>query len=136
MDAYPDAIHSGRHYALHLEAEMLSLQRVDDYSLAGDGFALFLTTAPSPSVAKLTISAYSGTSSKPEISFLPDQHLLRFLDDAGRLITCKPILGLSKAFLIGDISDLSAFPAFQLPLLFLGTSNKWHDFMRRFLDMT
>ncbi|MEZ4617395.1 MAG: hypothetical protein R2867_18055 [Caldilineaceae bacterium] len=85
--------------------------------LAGDGFALFLTTAPSPSVAKLTISAYSGTSSKPK-SLLPDQHLLRFLDDVAALITCKPILGLSKAFLIGDISDLSAFPAFQLPLPF------------------
>ncbi|MEZ4683016.1 MAG: hypothetical protein R2932_53285 [Caldilineaceae bacterium] len=38
LDAYPDAIHSGRHYALHLEAEMLSLQRVDDYLACGRWF--------------------------------------------------------------------------------------------------
>ena len=118
LDAYPDAIHSGRHYALHLEAEMLSLQRVDDYLACGRWFR-FVSNNGTISLGGQTY--YLGTQwhkQQTEISFLPDQHLLRFLDDAGRLITCKPILGLSKAFLIGDISDLSAFPAFQLPLPF------------------
>jgi transposase len=118
LEAFPSAIHSGRHYALNLEAEMLSLQRVYAYLASGRWFR-FVSKNGTISLGGHTY--YLGTQwhkQQAEISFLPEQQRLRFLDDAGRLITDKPIQGLSPDSLMGDLFDLSRFPAFQLPLPF------------------
>lgn len=116
--AYPNAIHSGRQYALNLEEEMLSLQRVYAYL---DRSRWFRFVSHNGTVSLGSQTYYLGTKwhkQQAEISFLPDQQLLCFLDDAGHLITYKSIHGLSIESLMGDLFDLSRFPAFQLPLPF------------------
>lgn len=116
--AYPDAIHSGRHYSLNLEEEILSLQRVYDYLAQGRWFR-FVSQNGTVSLGSQTY--YLGTKwykQQAEISFMADEKLFRFLDEAGQLITYKSIKGVSKESLMGDISDFSRFPAFQLPLPF------------------
>lgn len=116
--AYPNAIHSGRQYALNLEEEMLSLQRVYAYL---DRSRWFRFVSQNGTVSLGSQTYYLGTKwhkQQAEISFLSDQQRLCFLDDAGHLITHKPIQALSKEFLMGGLFDLSRFPAFQLSLPF------------------
>ncbi|MEM7132057.1 MAG: hypothetical protein AAF702_37455 [Chloroflexota bacterium] len=116
LEAYPNAIHSRRHYFLNLEEETLSLQRVHDYLASGRWFRFF---SKNGTLSLGGQTYYLGTQwykHQAGISFLVDEKLFRLLDEAGRLITYKSIKGLSKDSLMGDISDFSRFPAFQLPL--------------------
>ena len=54
-----------------------------------------------------------------EITFDADSQQLLFTDEAGDLISSAPIKGITKELLMGDITDLSLLPVFQMALPFV-----------------
>ncbi|MEZ4679116.1 MAG: hypothetical protein R2932_33355 [Caldilineaceae bacterium] len=78
FDAYPDAIHQAV-ITLFTSKQRCFLQRVDDYLACGRWFRFVSNNGTISSVAKLTISAYSGTSSKPKSLFCLTSTFFAFL---------------------------------------------------------
>lgn len=116
--AYPDARHSDRPYQLLHEPEMLSLQRVYDYLAQGRWFRFVSQNGTLSLGGSIYYLGAQWHKQQAEITFQPTEKSLSFHDDSGRLITTKPIQGLSIATLMGDISDFSRLPPFQLTLPF------------------
>ena len=100
--AYPNALHSGKHYQLVHEHEMLSLQRIYDYLAQGRWFRF---VSHNGTLSLGGSSYYLGSKwhkHQAEITFQPDDHHLLFHDDSGRFICAKPLLNLSISTLMGQ----------------------------------
>jgi hypothetical protein len=116
--AHPEATHSGRHYHLGVEAELLDLDRVFRYLARGHWFRRI---SQSGTVSLGRQIYYIGSRCKrqqAEITFDLHSHQLRFVNEAGELISAKPIKGITKEMLMGDVADLSLLPACQMCLPF------------------
>lgn len=116
--AYPGATHSGISYHLEIEAEQLELDRVYRYLAQGRWFRRISQSGTLSLGRQIYYLGAKWKRQQAEITFDSDTCHFLFSDDAGNLISSHSIKGLSKQFLMGDLSDLSRFPAFQLILPF------------------
>ena len=127
LAAYPEAQHSGRPYRLEWEQDMLDLQRVYDYLAQGRWFR----RASSQGQFSLGAHRYSvGKSLNDqtlEITFaLQDRELLCLSEDGKQQIRLA-VRGLTKSELMGELSPLLTFPAYQLALPFAPSA--WREIM-------
>ncbi|MEM7127292.1 MAG: integrase core domain-containing protein [Chloroflexota bacterium] len=118
LAAHPDAVHSGRHYHLNFEEEMLQLHRIYAYLQHGRWFRQVSQSGTVSLGGHVYSVGYKLQQHQLEISFDADSHKLLFFDEAGSLISTKELKGFSKSLIMGDISDLSLFAPFQLALPF------------------
>ena len=116
--AHPDATHSGIPYHLELEAERLDLDRVYDYLAQGRWFRRISQNGTLSLGRQIYSLGVKWKRQQADITFDSDTHHFLFSDDAGKPIVSKPLKGISKEFLLGDISDLSLLTTFQLTLPF------------------
>jgi hypothetical protein len=114
--AYPEATHAGIHYYLDAEAEMLDLDRVFRYLALGHWFRRISQSGTLSLGRQIYCLGTEWKRQQAEINFDADLHQLRFFNEAGDLISARPIKGITKEALMGDIADLSLLPAFQMML--------------------
>lgn len=118
MVAYPEAIHSGVNYQLGTETDQLDLDRVYHYLAQGRWFRLVSQQATLSLGRQIYYLGATWKRQQVEITFDADSRCFHFADDAGRSIASRPIKGMTKEMLMGDISDLSLLPVFQMSLPF------------------
>jgi hypothetical protein len=112
LEAYPSAQHSGRDYWPENEADMLDLQHVYDYLAQQRWFRRV------SSVGQFTLGGQPYSLGKAwgsqtvEISFDPATQELRFLAEDGQRRQRRPVKGLTKTDLMGEL-DLAQFPNYQ-----------------------
>ena len=114
--AYPEATHAGIHYYLDAEAEMLDLDRVFRYLALGHWFRRISQSGTLSLGRQIYCLGTEWKRQQAEINFDADLHQLRFFNVAGDLISDRPIKGITKEALMGDIADLSLLPAFHMML--------------------
>ncbi len=118
LEAYPQAIHSGRSYRPEWEEELLSLEKMCSYLAQGRWFRSIRTNG------FFGLGGYQYYLGKPfaqrsvAISFDPDTMSL-ICELEGREQTIRlPTQGLTKAELMGEFAALQALPIYQLALPF------------------
>jgi hypothetical protein len=125
--ACPQAQHSGRPYRLEWEADMLDMQRVYDYLAQGRWFRR-TSSQGQFSLGTLRYGVGKNLSNQTlEITFAPQARELICLSQDGKQEIRHAIQGLTKATLMGELSPLVAFPAYQLALPF--TRSAWREIM-------
>lgn len=116
--AYPDAIHSGRPYAPEREVELLDLQRVYQYLAQGRWFRQVSRTG------QFALGGFSygiGTRFKQqEIEITFDPHTFEFicLSEDASVCSCLPAQGLTKSYLMGELSITTSSYPYQPTLPF------------------
>ena len=116
--AHPEGAHSGLHYHLGAEAEMLDLNRVFRYLSLGRWFRRISQNGTVSLGRQIYCIGRRWKRQQAEINFDRLSHQLRFISEAGDLIASKPIKGITKETLMGDLAHFSLFPAFQMELPF------------------
>jgi hypothetical protein len=112
--AYPDAVHSGRHYRPEWEEDLLDVDRVFTYLAQGQWFR----TVKANGVFELGGYGYylgkwwAGRSI--EIRFNPVPGTFVCQPEGSERSISLPAQGLSKADLMGDLAAVRALPAYQL----------------------
>lgn len=117
--AYPEATHSGNPYQLGAESEMLDLDRVFRYLDQGRWFRRISQGGTLSLGRQIYYLGAQWKRQQTEITFDADSQQLLFTDEAGDLISSAPIKGITKELLMGDITDLSLLPVFQMALPFV-----------------
>lgn len=126
LDAYPQAIHSGRLYRPECEVDRLDLQLVYDYLATGQWFR---RVGANGTVSLGGNVYYVGTKWKQhqlEIHFDAVKQLFLCYDEPGALIKELNWRGDLTKRLMGELSPTSRLPAFQLHLPFT-----WEDIRRQ-----
>ena len=118
LEAYPQAIHSGRMYRLEWEEELLSLEKVCAYLAEGRWFRSIRSNG------YFGLGGYQYYLGK---SLAQRSVAIRF-DPDGMALICQPegseetfrlvTQGVTKAELMGELSVLQALPIYQLSLPF------------------
>jgi transposase len=118
LQVFPQARHSGRAYHIQSEEQLFDMQRVYAYLKNGRWFRKV------SSVGTFSLGGYLYNAS----IHLADQTLEITFDAEMEILVCLPeksetafhldTKGLTKAALMGDLSPLPAFNAYQLPLPF------------------
>ena len=125
--AYPEAQHSGRPYRLEWEQDMLDLQRVYDYLAQGRWFRQASSQGQFSLGARRYSVGKSLNDQTLEITFaLQDRELVCLSEDGKQQIRLA-VRGLTKSELMGELSPLLAFPAYQLALPFAPSA--WREIM-------
>ena len=125
--AHPEARHSGRPYRLEWEKAMLDMQRVYDYLAQ----ARWFRRVSSPGQFTLGAQRYGVgkdfTNQTLEITFDAHTRELLCLSEDGRQKIRRPVQGLTKSTLMGELDPLVAQPAYQLALPF--SPSTWREMM-------
>jgi transposase-like protein len=125
--ACPEAQHSGRSYRPEWEEGMLDMQRVYKYLAKGRWFRR--TSAQ----GQFSLGAHRYNAGKDlsnqtlEITFDPQTCELVCLSEDGSQELRITIQGLTKTALMGELSPLTALPAYQLALPF--SQSAWREMM-------
>lgn len=122
--AHPEAHHSGAEYHLALEHDQMDLARAYRYLEQGRWFRRVSQHGTLSLGRQIYSVGRSWNRRQVEITFHADTQQLHFVDDAGALIATRPIKGIAKEALSGDLTDLSRLPAFQLSLPFTWESQQ------------
>ena len=118
LQAYPEALHSGRAYRPEWEAQILDLSRVYDYLADGHWFRLVSKDGTISLGKQVYYVGRPLARQQVEISFDPiDQHFV-FHDEQGQVVVRKPIRNLTKDKLLGKLAADYDLPTFQLLLPF------------------
>jgi len=118
IEAYPQAIHSGRSYRPEWEEELLSLEKVYSYLAQGRWFRSV------GSNGLFHLGAYHYYLGKRfahhsvAIGFDPDTQVLICQPEGSEDTLEVPIQGITKAELMGELAVLQALPIYQLALPF------------------
>jgi len=127
LDAYPEARHSGRPYRLEWEEALLDMQRVYDYLAQGRWFRR--TTG----VGQFSVGAQryglgrAWANQMLEITLDSQTGELICLAEDGQQEIRRPIKGLTKSDLMGELNFSVAQPAYQLALPFSPAT--WREMM-------
>lgn len=116
--AFPKATHSGCHYHLAYEEDMLDLERVYLYLQQGKWFRLVSNSGTVSLGGQVYSVGTQWRQQQVEISFDPEFHTLLFYNDAASLVATHSIKGISKSELMGNIADFSCMAPFQMALPF------------------
>lgn len=118
LQAYPQAIHSGRMYRPEWEEDLLCLENVWTYLQQGRWFR------SSRSNGMVCLGSYQYYIGKPfagrsvEIRFDPDAIAFLCQPEGCEEIVRVPAQGLTKADLMGELAAMQALPIYQLALPF------------------
>ena len=125
--AHPEARHSGLPYRLEWEKALLDMQRVCDYLAQ----ARWFRRASSPGQFTLGAQRYGVgkdfTNQTLEITFDAQTRELLCLSEDGRQEIRRPVQGLTKSTLMGELDPLVAQPVYQLALPF--SPSTWREMM-------
>jgi len=125
--ACPEAQHSGRSCRPEWEEDMLDMQRVYEYLSQGRWFRC------TSSQGQFSLGAHRYNAGKDlsnqtlEIAFDPQTCELVCLSEDGTRELRRTTQGLTKAALMGELSLLTALPAYQLALPF--SPSAWREMM-------
>jgi len=120
LQAYPEAISSGRPYRPEWEEQLLSLQRVHQYLATGR----WIRTSQKH---KINLGGFRYSIGKDygrqdfEITFDPEALVFLMQPEQGGDPISVPPQGLTKADLMGDLKWLLELPAYQLAFPFTST---------------
>ncbi len=116
--AFPEARHSGRHYHPELESRLMDLDRVDAFLAKGRWFRLASKDATVCLGGHFYYVGAAHRGAQLEIGYEPSQRRLLFYDEAGEEVARRPIKGISREALLGEMEPYVNLPFFQLPLPF------------------
>lgn len=122
LQAFPDALHSGRYYRPEWEQDLLDLNKVYDYLAAGRWFRKISASGTFSLGGYVYCIGQQWRNRQAEITFQPDSQNLSLCDGAGQPLAQIPIKGLSVDCLAGKLSQILMLPIFQLCLPF-----SWED---------
>jgi transposase len=118
LRAQPNARHSGRLYRPELEAQLLDLEKVYAYLAQGHWFRLVSKVGNISLGGHIYYVGIQWARRQFEIMFDPTSQQISCRDEKGDEVVRKPIQGLSKEHLMGDLAAGINLPAFQLCLPF------------------
>jgi hypothetical protein len=125
--AHPEARHSGRPYRLEWEAALLDMQRVYDYLAQGRWFRRTSGVGQFSLGGQRYGLGRTWADQMLEITFDPQTRELVCLAEDGQREIRRPIKGLTKADLMGELDFLMDQPAYQLALPFSPAT--WREMM-------
>jgi transposase len=127
LEAYPDAVHSGRPYRSEWEEAMLDLERVYDYLAQGRWFRR-TSSQGQFSIGAQRYNAGKGFAEQQlEVTFDPQTRELVCRSEDGEREIRFPIHGLTKSNLMGELAPMLTLPVYQLTLPF--TPQAWREMM-------
>ncbi|MBU0494412.1 MAG: helix-turn-helix domain-containing protein [Chloroflexi bacterium] len=125
--AHPEARHSGRPYRLEWEAALLDMQRVYDYLAQGRWFRRTSGAGQFSLGGQRYGLGRAWADHMLEITFDPQTSELICRAEDGQPEIRRPIAGLTKSDLMGELDFLMAQPAYQLALPFSPAA--WREMM-------
>jgi transposase len=127
LDAYPEAVHSGRPYRLEWEEAMLDLERAYDYLARGRWFRRTSSQGQFSLGAQRYNAGKDFAEQQLEITFDPQTRELVCCSEDGEREIRFPIQGLTKSNLMEELTPMLRLPAYQLTLPF--TPQAWREMM-------
>src|SRR6266700_3011923 len=118
IEAYPQAIHSGRSYRPEWEEELLALEKVCAYLAQGRWFRSIRSNGFFGLGGYRYYLGKSFAQRSVAIGFDPDDMALICLPEGSEETIRLPSQGLTKAELMGELAALQALPNYQLALPF------------------
>lgn len=118
LQAYPEAMHSGRPYRPEWEMQLLDLNRVHAYLAKGRWFRLVSKDGTFSLGGHIYYIGPRWAHQQVEIGFDPDSHSIVCVNPRGDETVRKPVLGLTKNHLMGALAKGINLPMFQLCLPF------------------
>lgn len=122
LQACPEAMHSGRPYRPEWEIKLLDLSLVHAYLAQGQWFRLVSKDGTFSLGSHIYYIGPRWAHQQVEIRFDPDHQCIVCYDPSGHEAIRKPVLGLSKEDLMGQLAEAINLPIFQLCLPF-----DWED---------
>jgi len=127
LEAYPEAVHSGRPYRPEWEESMLDLERVYDYLAQGRWFRRTSSQGQFSLGGQLYNAGRDFAEQQLEITFDPQAWELVCRSEDGEREIRLSIPGLTKSSLMGELAPLVTLPVYQLALPF--TTQAWREMM-------
>jgi transposase len=118
LQAYPEAMHSGRPYRPEREMQMLDLSRVHAYLAQGRWFRLVSKDGTFSLGGHIYHVGVRWARQQVEITFDPVSQSVVCLDQSGCETVRRPVRGLTKEDLMGELAKGINLPLFQLCLPF------------------
>jgi transposase InsO family protein len=118
LEAYPQAVHSGRFYRPEWEEELLSLEKVSTYLAQGRWFRSIRTNGCFDLGSYRYYLGNHFARRSVAIGFDPDTTALICQPEGSEETMQLPTQGLTKAELMGELAVLQALPVYQLALPF------------------
>lgn len=118
LQAFPQAVHSGRPYRPEWEQEMLDLQRVDAYLAQGRWFRQVSKVGTFSLGAQRYNASTRFGGQTLEITFDPQTREFVCQPERGESAFRLPARGLTKEALMGELGPLISLPSYQLALPF------------------
>ena len=118
LQAYPEAMHSGRPYRPEWEMQLLDLSRVHTYLAQGRWFRLVSKDGTFSLGGQVYYIGPQWAHQQVEVIFDPGSQWIICLDQSGHEAIRKPLLGLTKQHLMGELAEGINLPIFQLCLPF------------------
>jgi len=118
LEAYPQAVHSGRSYRPEWEEELLSLEKVYTYLAQGRWFRSIRTNGCFDLGSYRYYLGNHFARRSVAIGFDPDTTALICQPEGSEETMQLPVQGLTKAELLGELAVLQALPIYQLALPF------------------
>jgi hypothetical protein len=118
LEAYPQAIHSGRTYRPEWEEELLALEKMCTYLAQGRWFRRIRSNGFFGLGGYRYYLNKSFAQHSVAIGFDPDDMTLICLPEGSEETIRLPSQGLTKAELMGELAALQALPNYQLALPF------------------
>ena len=118
LQAYPEAMHSGRPYRPEWEMQLLDLSRVHAYLAQGRWFRLVSKDGTFSLGGHVYYIGPRWARQQVEISFDPESQSIVCFNPRGDETVRKPVLGLTKKHLMGALAEGINLPMFQLCLPF------------------
>lgn len=118
LQAYPAAMHSSRPYRPEREKQLLDLSRVHAYLAQGRWFRLVSKDGTFSLGGHVYYIGSRWAHQQVEIIFDPVSQCIVCLDQSGLEPVRKPVLGLTKEGLMGELAEGINLPTFQLCLPF------------------
>jgi hypothetical protein len=127
LEAYPEAVHSGRPYRPEWEESMLDLERVYDYLAQGRWFRRTSSQGQFSLGGQIYNAGKDFAEQQLEITFNPQARELVCRSEDGEREIRLSIQGLTKSSLMGELAPLVTLPVYQLALPF--TTKAWREMM-------
>lgn len=118
LQAFPQAADPQRPYRPEWEEDLLDLTHIYEYLVQGQWFRLVSEVGTFSLGGQVYYLGAQWKRQQLEISFEADSQQLLCHDEAGQLINCLPIQGVSVEALMGQLAAFSHLPVFQLALPF------------------
>ena len=118
LKALPKAKHSGQIYTPQNEIILLDLKRIDMFLSKCTWFRKVASNKTVALARQVYYLKHAEPRTQLKITFCSSCRYFFFWNDKELLVDLKPIKGLDKAYLIGDLNKLFNTPNLQLPIPF------------------